>query len=449
MSGTNTLAEVAGVLRKFEVPAPAASAVRRFRHLYLFSAALAMCLTLVSSCDTEDPPVQLFELEIRESYPSATSDNWVIASNMQGEPIASKFFENGETITLEGISPVEGLINITLVIFTPAANSSNDRDYFFFNTYTDVPVGNKWYLKRLPPLASENAGKVAVHIANLPGSNSDLSISSFNRRNEVTSSPDGSTISFQVGLRKSPSDLFFSVVDATPRFLKIDVGDGDELNFDYQSDFTPFDNILPLTFSVSNLVVNIQGFNAPIGDMQSTDRNYHAQSVYTGASTGVKVGFNNGYNFYQSSWNATFPGARRVAYYKLGDPPNANSFDPRPNLDFTVLDNAFASLQIDFSEDFSYCMNEYFAADEFSDNKPVTTWQIVRPVTSFVQPLVRFPDEMLERYAYLSSVIHIVNYQRSTFTLGINQGEYDHYLDERFRSGEFKLFPRETFSLTK
>ena len=60
-----------------------------------------------------------------------------------------------------------------------------------------------------------------------------------------------------------------------------------------------------------------------------------------------------------------------------------------------------------------------------------------------------FPEEMVGKYPYLESVIVVVAYQRSTFTLGIDQGDYSYYLDERFRSGEFKLFPRETYSLTK
>jgi hypothetical protein len=404
---------------------------------------------MLLACDTKDPsPVTLFELQIRESYPTSSSDNWVIASNKQGEPIASKSFESGETITLQGIAPSEPLINLTFLTFTPAANT-NDRDYYFFSTYTDVPVGDRWNLKRLPAVTSQNAGTVGIHVANLPGSNSDLSISSFNRRNDVTTSFEGGTMTFLVGLRKSPSDLFFSVVDATPRFLKIDAEAGQDLNFDYQSDFSPFDNILPLTFSVNNLVVNIQGFNTLIAGTERTDMNYHTQSIYTGASTGVKVGFNDGYSFYQTSWNATFPGGRGVSYYKLGDAPNANSFDPRPTLDFSVVDNRFASLKIDFSDGFAYCLNEFFVADEFSNNKPVTTWQITRPVTSFKQPLLRFPGDMLEQYGYLAGLIQIVNYQKSTFTLAIQDGEYHHYLDERFRTSEFRLFPRETYSLAK
>jgi hypothetical protein len=414
-----------------------------------YIALVAVCAHFLSCKEEEPSPVQLFELEVRDSYPSASSDNWVIASNMQGDPLAVSFFESGETVVLTGHEPADGLINITLVIFTPAPKSANDRDYYFFNTYTDVPVGDKWYLKRSPPLGTQTAGKVDIQIANLPGNNSDLSISSFNRRNEVTGSWSGTTFNVQVGLRSSPSDLFFSVVDATPRFLKIDAGAGQTLSYDYQTDFKPFDNLIPLTFSVNNLVVNIQGFNGPVASSQTTDLNYQTQSIYTGASTGVQVGFNNGYGFYQTSWNATFPGGRRVAYYKLGDSPAVGSFDPRPALDFEVTDTRFASIAFDISPEFDYCINEYFAADEISDNKPVTTWQIARPTSSFKLPLNRFPDEMIATNPYLSSVSFIVNYSRSTFVSSIADGEYSHYLDERFRSGEFKLFPRETYSLTK
>lgn len=410
---------------------------------------MAICSAFLSSCEDEAVPIQLFELEVRDSYPSASSDNWVIASNMQGDPLAASFFESGETIVLNGLEPSEGLINITLVIFTPAAKSANDRDYYFFNTYTDVPVGDKWYLKRSPSLGSQSAGKVDIHIANLPGNNSDLSISSFNRRNEVTSTWSGTTFNVQVGLRTSPSDLFFSIVDATPRFLKIDVGAGEVLSYDYQTDFKPFDNLIPLTFSVTNLVTNIQGFNGTMTTAQNTDLNYHTQSIYTGASAGVQVGFNNGYGFYQTSWSATFPGGRRVAYYKLGISPTAASFDPRPTLDFRVIDTRFQSISFDLSPEFDYCINEYFAADEISDNKPVSTWQIARPTTSFTLPLNRFPDEMISTNPYLSQVSFIVGYSRSTFVSSIADGEYSHYLDERFRSDEFKLFPRETYSLTK
>jgi hypothetical protein len=413
---------------------------------YLIS---SLCTTGLLSCKEEEEPIQLFELEVRDSYPSASSDNWVIASNIEGEPLAVSFFESGQTVVLTGVEPSEGLINITLVIFTPAAKSANNRDYYFFNSYSEIPVGDKWYLKRSPSLGSLNAGKVDVHIANLPGNNSDLSISSFNRRNDVTSNWTGTTFNVQVGLRKSPSDLFFSIVDATPRFLKIDAGAGQDLNYDYQVDFKPFDNLIPLTFSVSNLLTNIQGFNTAITAAQNTDINYHTQSIYTGASTGVKVGFNNGYGFYQTSWNATFPGGRKVAYYKLGDPPTASSFDPRPTIDFEVTDTRFESVAFDVSPEFDYCIYEFFAADEFSDNKPVSTWQIARPAHSFKAPLTSFPDEVIETNPYLQTVSYIVNYSRATFVSSIADGEYTHYIDERFRSGDFKLLPRETYSLTK
>ncbi len=371
----------------------------------------------------EAEPIQIFELEVRESYPSASSDNWVIASNMQGDPIAVSSFESGQTVTLSAIDPPEHKVNITLVIFTPAPKSANDRDYYFFNTYADVPTGDKWYLKRLPGIGTSSAGKVDVHIANLPGNNSDLSISSFNRRNEVTSAWNGTTYDVQIGLRKSPSDLFFSVVDATPRFLKIDADAGQNLSFDYQTDFKPFDNLIPLTFSINNLVVNIQGFSVPLGEAQSTDVSYHTQSIYTGASAGIKVGFNNGYNFYQTSWSGTFPGGRRVAYNKLGNAPSSASFDPHPALDFDVTDTRIRATAFEFNAEFDYCINEYFTADEFSNNKPVTTWQIARPTTSFVMPLNRFPDEMLATNPYLESVIEIVGYSRSTFVSSISDGE--------------------------
>jgi hypothetical protein len=400
------------------------------------------------SCDDEVEPITIFELDVKSSYPSATSDNWVIATNMNGEPIAAAPFESGETVVLEGV-PGGDLINITLMIYTPSATSTNDRDYYFFNSYKDVPVGNKWYLKRAPGIGSQNAGKVSVHITNLPGNNSDLSISSFNRRNEVTTAWNGPVLSLQVGLRKSPSDLFFSVIDATPRHLKIDAGAGQDLNFDYHTHFVPFDNLIPVGFNVSNLVTNIQGFNVPMGELPTTDINYHTQSIYTGNSAGIKVGYNNGYSFYQTSWTATFPIGRRVAYLKLGDAPSAASYDPRFNLDFTVVDNRITSTSFNASEEFDYCTNEYFVADELSENKPVTTWQIVRPALSLDAPLIRFPDEMIDKYPYLPSVVTVVNYQRSTFVHSIRDGAYDNYLDERFRSEEFKLFPKETFSLSK
>jgi len=413
----------------------------------------ALALLFVSafgmvSCDEDPEPITLFELGVKTSYPSATSDNWVIASDMEGNSLAAGFFESGETVVLKGL-PNGDKINITLMIYTPAATSTNDRDYYFFNSYKDVPVGDKWFLKRAPSLTSTSAGTVDVHIANLPDNNSDLSISSFNRRNEVTTSRIGPVLTLQVGLRKSPSDLFFSVIDATPRHLKIDAGAGQDLNFDYQKDFIPFDNVIPVGFNVTNLVANIQGFNLPIGQMQTTEFNYHTQSIYTGNSSGIKVGYNNGYVFYQTSWSATFPGGRRAAYFKLGAAPSSASFDPRFALDFIVTDNRITSMKIDASAEFDYCTNEFFAADELSKDKPVTTWQVARPTQSSEPPLVNFPAEMLDRYPYLASVVTIVNYQRSTFVHSIHDGEYDNYLDERFRLEEFMLFPRETFSLTK
>lgn len=423
--------------------------IQRLLQLITVGGALTAITTWVSCDEPVVEPVMLFELEVQTSYPSATSDNWVVVSDKNGLPLGATFFESGETVAVHGIAPQNNLVNVMLVIYTPSATSVNDRDYYFFNSYMDVPVGDKWYLKRAPGLSNLSAGKVDVHIANLPGNNSDLSISSFNRRNEVTASWNGPVLNVQVGLRKSPSDLFFSLIDATPRYLHIDADAGQNLNFDYHTHFVPFDNVLPVTFNVSNLVANIQGFNAPIAEMKTADINYHTQSIYTGVSNGIKVGYNNGYSFYQTSWSATFPGDRRVAYFKLGDAPSGASFDPRFSLDFTIRDNRVGSFSFDSSPVFNYCINEFFSADELSENKPVTTWQIARPVSSPEIPLARFPDEMIGKYPYLASVIAIVNYQRSTFVQSVRNGEYRHYLDERFRSGEFKLYPRETYSLTK
>src|SRR6187549_1894280 len=107
-------------------------------------AQLLFVLLITISCHhdpTEQPVAPYFELDVTASYPTATTDNWVIVHNENGQVLGFGSFESGDHITFDS-TVIPKKIGITLL------EVENETGYFVMNTYLDQEVKSKWTLKK-------------------------------------------------------------------------------------------------------------------------------------------------------------------------------------------------------------------------------------------------------------------------------------------------------------
>jgi hypothetical protein len=397
-----------------------------------------------------DPgPVTLIRLEVLPSYTTDTRDNWIIASNVRGELLSSAPFESEQVIELVGEGAKSGNeVTITLASYVSAAFSASARDFYFFNSYTNIQTGSTWYLKRSAGLPAEEAGSVSVQLTGLPAPDYYLSVSSSNRRNGLSGNWGGETANVLVNLRKSPSDLFFSITGSDPRFLKLEsVQAGENYSFGF-GQFSPFDNTYPIAFSPITFFGIIQGFTVPLSQAVSTSNYFHEQSFYNGLPTSLAMGCNDGYEFYLTNWSALMPNGHRIGYYKIGSKPTSQSFVPLSG-DFTMVDTRLNDTRFTATDNFVYCLNEWITVDDISEGTPITNWQVARPVRSQTAILTSLPQDFLLAHPYAGNIFGRLEYRRSNFVADISGTSYGNFISEQLGTPDFGVLAREWASLGK
>ncbi len=428
--------------------------MRSRSHIFkAFRSIQAIFFTLILVSCKEDPVIvqkKIFELEITPSYSTADRDNWVIISNSQGEPVTASSFESGQTLELTVDSrKISEVVTITFFSYIPIAYSASARDFYFFNSYTNITPGGKWFLKRSPSLPAETAGDITLNIVNLPDQSYDLSVSSFNRRNGITGTLGGTTVKLAVSLRESPSDLFISITGNNPRYKKIDaIISGQDISLDFTKDFMAYDHLYPVSFNSPFFLGTVKGFITSLDATQNTNTNYHEHSFYSGNTNQLQVGVNDGYPFYITDWSANFLDGSRVGYYKVGDAPSASSFHLQ-NVNFEILNSNLNGISFKADAGLTYCYNNWGSVDDFSQNAPVINWQTARPVTSQGAVLTKIPDEVLKAYPYLNILFSRLSYKNSTFVMNLNGTTYESYISDQWSTNSFAPKPREWYSITK
>lgn len=359
--------------------------MNRLKNIFLlFTLGVAF---LFSGCHKDDDvtgPHTILTLQVDAGYTLNTEDNWIFATDDNGEVLDVKPYTGGETVTL--ISDKAGeKINVTFFLHHEASSKSST-----FSSYASIPSGTVLHLVKpeasshesLPGTATFMISNFNYMLSSVEFSNGD----SYSASSTITSGEMDSEVSFY-GV---PSDFLLSGYRAGVPVYNWAKGvkDGDIIKRDFQADFVPFPHQRKLDFEGTNSATlfgadanaNVLVLNSYqlAGTPYATDQpviGYIDDIVsYDLIVTNTKA---NGSVMYLSN------GAIDLSF-------------TMPTFTFSLHNTDIQNLSFSFSEDYTYCYSGW-AYTQDSEN---IRWNVSAPTGVTVKGL-SVPNEIAAKYSQI------------------------------------------------
>ncbi|MEJ1241951.1 hypothetical protein WBG78_27645 [Chryseolinea sp. T2] len=318
------------------------------------SLALTLVLLCCFSCNNDDPapagPTDFFTVQVDQTFPTAEDDNWVLASSNSGEWITWQEFESGETVTLKGTVPNDGLFTIH---FLSIPKSSTGQKQIKAHTYTSVTPGSRWLVKGGSSVPGTYP-KLTVNVTNYTPSasrtfpNQPLTVSSSTGTGGLSGSFTGSNYSYNVDIGKSPSDVLVTLYKSDgPYYVRYDnLAVPTTVNIDAATQ----GKIADKTFTM-NLPENVYHF-VYLQAFNKDNLPFEMSGIYSekGGSQ-EKLGYDNGYSSYRTQVQSSMPGKSRyfsAVGKSIVEQPSFPDFDIIARLKTLNDFRAVSSLSFDY-----------------------------------------------------------------------------------------------------
>jgi hypothetical protein len=367
--------------------APLISAMIRFR--IVFPLFILCVFSFLSACQHE--PDELSEPETiltLQVGPEAFlgGENWIFATNDNGDVLDVKPFAVDETVTLSSAKRVDK-INVT---FFKTALDRGIR-YTTFTTYSAIAKGTTWSMGASVYLDPQPVGVATFKVSDYEGLPGMLKFSNSEWYSNDPSVTSGDELVVGVPLRKAGDVLLSGYRSGVPVYnwaKGVQVGDVVERNF--LTDFEAFPHQVKLDFEgTSDGTVIGRTLENPYGTVLISSNDVVGTKWQTDPPV---IGYVDGFDSYEISvWNTRTNGA--VNYYHVG----------RPDLSFSIPTFTFSANNtdmLDFSFNFSLPHTYYSADWRYYDGMQFAEWRATAPSGQAPKGFA-IPNEIAAKYGAL------------------------------------------------
>jgi len=380
------------------------------------------------SCDSGEDvikeEVNFYTVNIESNYSTSDTDNWVLASDANGEWLDIQPYEAGETIVLRGVLPETNMFNLT---FLDVQNPPTGK-YYKFYTYSEIKLGGTWILaKPLTGTPRSPIGTATVKLNNFTGNIADIKVSGVKGNLIGSASKIGSEASLQVTMFRDTSDLMLTFRQGNEYRTKLltDVVRNSTVTVDALNAILP-DHNFPVSFSGNTFYyVGFYGYKP----------NYHLAEVEfifsesidnDGGVPSLQMGYNDGYSKYKTIISYGV-GKTYHTYYKFGSP--ITSFPVFENPSIEVVNNAVKNFS--WNTDYTFSRSTAKFIDPVGKN---IAWEVFGPykqntTISFHQ----FPQLLLDTYESLN--VEGIIFSEGSVHLYLDDYTYDDFINARSYKG--------------
>jgi hypothetical protein len=369
---------------------------------------LLLSLIIITSCDKPTdivlPKKSFLKLIADPNLVTNSTDDWILASNPDGDWLDIQPYEAGQTVELSSSNT-----NITSVVvhFVSSSRSSTGESHTIFS-YTDVPKDYEWSLK---PYPSSNGVSNKVGTLNLSISNYSNSISTIPRKIAFTDGyfrPLGlmtqlrQQVDASLSLYQNSSGInnifvsSFNGITPVYLFLKNIPSGTSAMVKNFSSDFKPLENIFDINYPNNTFFFGQFSGYYNGGDLRSDGYVFSEYISNSGGVPSIKLGYSQGFDIYRSIVSVK-QDKRSRTYFKLGTPITS-----------VALPDHQVTFQNKTIQDFSATLNEAFQWSRVNwrvnEGVPLTNfkgwnWYFVSKNAKFkVKPL---PNLILDKYPFL------------------------------------------------
>ena len=414
---------------------------------------LAIIFAVFSSCSSEDITTKILEVNVSETY-GLYDGSWIVISTPSGEVIAHQLFKRGDQMVLNTNKEISGnKVTVTILKFVEGNINIPSVDSYGFTSYTNIEVGSTLNLEFYAPENPPATGQASLELLNFPVDASldeQLNITSLNGKVGI----GGTTIQennvsnwdLVVSLPQEPSDVFISITaNENPMYHKIDAMNANaSISIDFNTNLRVLDNVYSLTFpTLTRYSVIILGYDSEFQSAVINNSHIFSCASLQQEPVDIKIGYNNGYEFYQSLWTWEL-NDKQANYVKVGNAPTLSDFSV-PDFNITILDPDFNS--------FSY--QKAFASDfltvdwRFKNTSATVWWTVNGPLEQNQQIINQIPDEIIGLYPQLSTYLDGLTLLSTKFYQSKSNFEYGDFLQSRFSETSTYLFPKEYLIFTQ
>lgn len=409
---------------------------------------LSPILFLTISCSEDGAPEnvkvnkQLIDLEITKSW-ATRGDLWLIATDASGEVLDYKRWKEEAHLVLTGDVFPDEKINILILFGRPGEGWAQE-----LSIYSAVSPERKWMIGNVGGEWPDVLGSCSITWDNLPQTidNSVPRIEGTQGYYPVGFAGSGSNLSIQgnYSLLNSPEEHMFACVGNVeePSYFETDtLQPGKDYSYDYQSAFTPFENVVEL--------------KAP------AKASYHVwcygiknDKLFTQASDGFQYtssynfGYRSGYDQYVGSVVQT---RSNVSYLWNVVKPSLTSADfSFPIVDFTITNESFDdfSYTLQWNKNFVYHLSVWYTAWMENEQQTIARVNVYGNQRAGSQVIDKLPEEILSLYPRLTE-LKSFQYLESSFRFSDVETSYEESIDYMFDNTPKKYDPKTYYEITK
>jgi hypothetical protein len=347
-----------------------------------------LCVTFfLSGChhENDEPtgPQTILTLQVDADY-GLEGDNWIFASDENGELLDVKSYADGQTVTLMSEKRPE---KITVTRFQYKVQDSFGTVATLFNTWAAVPSGTTLHLKADISTGEGWADKAVIKVANYSGSVEQVGVSVASGAG-VSSWLQSGNLELNLSFSGAPTDiLIYCLRDGQPVYnWAKGVKTNDVIERDFITDFTPYPHQFKLNFEGNNSAA-ILGYHST-----SSRPTLLLDSYWTDQSDNPIIGYLDGYDSYEMTVaNVKANGTTR--YHRKGD---INYSFEIPTYTFSLVNSDMQNFSFNFSRDYTYHEITWYSRI----GSGYTLWTVNAPAGESVKDLA-IPSEIATKYPQL------------------------------------------------
>jgi hypothetical protein len=386
-----------------------------------------VCLSLILlSCSKDEVkpvPVKYFEVQIDPSYNTASSDNWIILHNKDGNLLSVKHFEAGDNLIFDSTVTISGKIGVTIASFN--VNLPPNYNEYEFQSFLGEEVNAKWTLKNMVPdfPLEETSGELFVDIVDPQiGSPYDAQISSPHWSATPLSTEEGH-LTFGFYKSATTKDFFISIVDKDDNPHYIFLHDPSASASFSLSDFSDYDKIVHVNFAPSaTSYVLVRAYER--AEPYSAYTGYLTDAFFSGfgvEKSSYKIGYLDGFENYYTGMYAGYEGYG-FGYESFGPAPTAD-IALENQINITLSNKTFYNFALS-STDYSWRSSSWGQSGILNGELVSTYWVVKSGAEPFANLKIvprfiydRYPEYSLSKMAHHTTQL----YQGTSFEDHISQ----------------------------
>ena len=345
-------------------------------------------------------------INIKESYKTDKTDNWLLIHDENGKLVDHKAFETGEKIIFKSPLLLDNKTTLTIASFT----KSPQYTYYKLRSLLLTNISEEINLETPPELPSRDlteTGNYKLNLTDLPWGASYEITNSITFPFSPTTFTDQNSLTLKLNPRtyKNADDCFIYAADnnVNPRYkLLTGIKPGDDLTVSYKN-MAEFDKNIVVNFPETNLE-DIYYMVVRVGDSEMpTVSNYFMAykalnfgNVQPNRKSKITLGYLNSFSNYVTSFSIKI-GSQTYYYSKDGTAPTKVELPLKSK--FELVDKSFKNFKFSTTSSYTYRSSSFTYFD--ANNHLNTDWTISAPSGSLPK-ITDLPTEFKTLYPEIS-----------------------------------------------